>query len=213
MFLVKVLKDFFFTYPTPVNLSFIWNFGVLSFVYLIIQVVTGIFISMHFIADGFNSFFSIEDFVRNISFGWFLRYLHANGASFFFACVFIHIIRNLYFKSYKKPRELIWNIGIIIFIIMVVTAFTGYVLPWGQMSFWAATVITNLFTAIPFIGFYITVWLWGNFSVGNVLVTRFLTFHFLLPFLILLLVVIHFVFLHLVGSSNKLNILIKFDKI
>jgi len=168
---------------------------------------------MHYVADESLAFLSVEDIMRNVSYGWLIRYMHANIASFFFFCVFIHMARNLYYTSYENPRSITWNIGVLIFILMIVAAFTGYVLPWGQMSFWAATVITNLFSAIPFCGELITYWLWGGYSVNSATLTRFFTFHFIIPFIILFLVILHIIFLHEVGSSNKLSIFLFFDKI
>jgi len=160
------IYNFFFNYPTPGNLVTMWNYGVLSFVFLILQIVTGLFLSMYYSAHEAFAFVSVESVImRDVTLGWLFRYMHSNGASFFFACVYIHLFRSLYYFSYIKPRLIVWNIGVIILLLMIITAFTGYVLPWGQMSYWAATVITNLFSAIPFFGEYIVLWLWGSFSV------------------------------------------------
>ena len=191
-----------------------WNFGVLSFIFLISQVVTGVLLSMYYAPHEAFAFVSVESVImRDVSFGWLLRYMHSNGASFFFICVYIHLFRSLYYFSYVKPRLVVWNIGVIILLLMIITAFTGYVLPWGQMSYWAATVITNLFSAIPIFGEYIVLWLWGSFSVSSITLNRFFTFHFVFPFLLLFFVFLHFVFLHKVGSSNNLLINKKVDKI
>jgi len=208
-----LIYNFFFNYPTPSNLTFLWNFGVLSFIFFIIQFITGFFLSMYYFPYDILAFNSVENIMREVTFGWIIRYLHSNGASFFFFFVFLHIFRNLFYFSFLKPRFQIWNIGVLIFLLMIITAFTGYVLPWGQMSFWAATVITNLFSAVPIFGNYITVWLWGSYSVTGATLNRFFSFHFILPFILLILVIIHFLFLHEVGSSNNLQIIKSFDKI
>ena len=208
------IYNFFFNYPTPGNLVTMWNFGVLSFLFLSIQVISGLFLSMYYSAHEAFAFVSVESVImRDASFGWLFRYIHSNGASFFFACVYIHLFRSLYYFSYIKPRLIVWNIGVIILLLMIITAFTGYVLPWGQMSYWAATVITNLFSAIPIFGEHIVLWLWGSFSVSTITLNRFFTFHFVLPFVLLFFVFLHFVFLHKVGSSNNLLINKKIDKI
>lgn len=208
------IYNFFFNYPTPGNLVTMWNYGVLSFVFLLIQIVSGLFLSMYYSAHEAFAFVSVESIImRDVSFGWLFRYIHSNGASFFFACVYIHLFRSLYYFSYIKPRLIVWNVGVIILLLMIITAFTGYVLPWGQMSYWAATVITNLFSAIPIFGEHIVLWLWGSFSVSSITLNRFFTFHFVLPFILLFFVFLHFVFLHKVGSSNNLLINKKVDKI
>lgn len=208
------IYNFFFNYPTPGNLVIMWNYGVLSFIFLLIQVFTGLFLSMYYTAHEAFAFVSVESIImRDVSFGWLFRYIHANGASFFFACVYIHLFRSLYYFSYIKPRLIVWNLGVIILLLMIITAFTGYVLPWGQMSYWAATVITNLFSAIPIFGEHIVLWLWGSFSVSSVTLNRFFTFHFVFPFVLLFFVFLHFVFLHKIGSSNNLLINKKIDKI
>ena len=193
-------------YPTPKNLNYWWNFGSLAGFFLLVQIITGIILSMHYTAHVDHAFNSIEHIMRNVNHGWLIRYIHMNGASFFFIVVYIHIFRGLYYGSYKAPRELLWWLGILILLLMMATAFMGYVLPWGQMSFWGATVITNLFSAIPLIGDTITQWLWGGYSVDNPTLSRFYTLHFLLPFLIVGVVILHIVALHTHGSNNPLGI-------
>ena len=193
-------------YPTPKNLSYAWNFGSLLGIMLVIMIVTGLMLSMHYVADTALAFDSVEHLMREVNYGWLLRYMHANGASMFFILVYIHIARGLYYGSYKSPRELLWIIGVVIFLMMMATAFMGYVLPWGQMSFWGATVITNLFSAIPVVGESIVQWLWGGFSVDNPTLQKFYSLHFLLPFLILGVTVVHLIALHQFGSNNPLGI-------
>ena len=200
------LKHSAVDYPTPRNLNYWWNFGSLAGFFLLVQIITGIILSMHYTAHVDHAFDSIEHIMRNVNHGWLIRYIHMNGASFFFIVVYIHIFRGLYYGSYKAPRELLWWLGIIILLLMMATAFMGYVLPWGQMSFWGATVITNLFSAIPLIGDNITQWLWGGYSVDNPTLSRFYTLHFLFPFLIVGVVVLHIVALHTHGSNNPLGI-------
>jgi ubiquinol-cytochrome c reductase cytochrome b subunit len=200
------LKHSAVDYPTPKNLNYWWNFGSLAGFFLLVQIITGVILSMHYTAHVDYAFDSIEHIMRNVNHGWLIRYIHMNGASFFFIVVYIHIFRGLYYGSYKAPRELLWWLGIIILLLMMATAFMGYVLPWGQMSFWGATVITNLFSAIPLIGDNITQWLWGGYSVDNPTLSRFYTLHFLLPFLIVAVVVLHIVALHTHGSNNPLGI-------
>jgi ubiquinol-cytochrome c reductase cytochrome b/c1 subunit len=196
-------------YPTPKNLNYWWTFGgILSFC-LIIQIVTGLTLAMHYIAHADLAFESVEHIMRDVNYGWLIRYIHANGASMFFLAVYIHIFRSLFYGSYKSPREIIWIIGIMIYLLMMAAAFMGYVLPWGQMSFWGATVITNLFSAIPLIGEGIVNWLWGGYSVDNPTLTRFFTLHYLIPFLILGLVVLHIWALHIPGNNNPVGIDIK----
>ena len=200
------LKHSAVDYPTPRNLNYWWNFGSLAGFFLLVQIITGVILSMHYTAHVDHAFDSIEHIMRNVNHGWLIRYIHMNGASFFFIVVYIHIFRGLYYGSYKAPRELLWWLGILILLLMMATAFMGYVLPWGQMSFWGATVITNLFSAIPLIGDNITQWLWGGYSVDNPTLSRFYTLHFLLPFLIVGVVVLHIVALHTHGSNNPLGI-------
>ena len=189
-------------YPTPKNLNYWWTFGGILTFCLITQIITGLVLAMHYVADANLAFASVEHIMRDVNYGWLLRYLHANGASMFFIAVYLHMARSLFYGSYKEPRELIWIIGVFIFLLMIATAFMGYVLPWGQMSFWGATVITNLFSAIPFFGEAITNWLWGDYSVGSALLTRFFTLHYLMPFLIFGLVILHIWALHVPGNNN-----------
>ena len=196
-------------YPTPKNLNYWWTFGGILTFCLITQIVTGIVLGMHYIAHADLAFSSVEHIMRDVNYGWLIRYVHANGASMFFLAVYIHIFRALYYGSYKSPREVIWIIGMLIYFLMMATAFLGYVLPWGQMSFWGATVITNLFSAIPLIGESITNWLWGGYSVDNPTLTRFFSLHYLFPFLILGLVILHIWALHVPGNNNPIGIDIK----
>ncbi|SDG70588.1 cytochrome b [Roseospirillum parvum] len=196
-------------YPTPKNLNYWWNFGSLAAFVLIVMVATGIFLAMHYVPHGDMAFASIERLMREVDYGWLLRYAHANGASMFFLVVYIHIFRGLYYGSYAKPRELLWIIGVVIMLAMMATAFMGYVLPWGQMSFWAAKVITSMFSAVPIFGEDLVVWIWGGFSVGSPTLTRFFSLHYLLPFLILALVFLHVWALHTTKSNNPLGIDIK----
>jgi len=201
------------TYPAPSNFSYWWNFGVLAFVCLLLQILTGIFLAMHYTPHADLAFSSVEHIMRDVNYGWLLRYMHLNGASFFFLAVYVHMFRGIYYGSYNKPRELLWVIGVIILFLMILTAFMGYVLPWGQMSFWAATVITNLASVIPILGDTIVLWLWGGFSVDNATLNRFFSFHYLFPFVITALVILHVIFLHEHGSNNPLGINSKVDKI
>ena len=207
------IYNFLGRYPTSLNLSYLWNFGFSSAIFLLIQLVTGIFLSMHYVANVDYAFFSIESIMRDVNYGWLLRYFHSNGASFFFFCVYVHLFRNLFFLSFLPPKRGVWNLGIIIMFLMIIAAFTGYVLPWGQMSFWAATVITNLCSVIPIIGNYIVIWLWGGYSINTETLNRFFSFHFLVPFVILVLVLFHIILLHHRGSSNKLKVNVFFDKV
>lgn len=201
-------------YPTPRNLSYWWNFGSLAGFILVVQIITGIVLAMHYTPHVAHAFDSVEHIMRDVNWGWLIRYLHSNGASMFFAVVYIHIFRGLYYGSYKAPRELLWMIGVVILLLMMMTAFMGYVLPWGQMSFWAATVITNLFSAIPLVGEGIVTWLWGGFAVDNPTLNRFFSLHYLLPFVIVGMVFLHLVALHTHGSNNPLGIdLTRKDKI
>lgn len=193
-------------YPTPKNLNYWWNFGSLAGVVLVMMIVTGIVLAMHYTPHVNYAFDSVERIMRDVNYGWLIRYVHMNGASAFFIIVYIHILRGLYFGSYKAPRELLWMLGVVILLLMMATAFLGYVLPWGQMSFWGATVITNLFSAIPLIGDPIVTWLWGGFSVDNPTLNRFFSLHYLLPFVIVGVVVLHVVALHTHGSNNPVGI-------
>lgn len=199
-------------YRTPKNLNYAWNFGSLAGIALVIQILTGLFLAMQYTPQIGMAFDSVENIMRNVNYGWLIRYLHAVGASMFFAVVYIHIARGLYYSSYKSPRELLWFIGLIVFLLMMATAFMGYVLPWGQMSFWGATVISSLFTAIPWIGDSIHTWLLGGFSVSNATLNRFFALHFLLPFLIVAVVIVHLIALHHRGSSNPTGVEVKSKK-
>jgi len=196
-------------YPTPKNLNYWWTFGGILTFCLITQIVTGIILAMHYVAHADLAFGSVEHIMRDVNYGWLIRYVHANGASMFFLAVYIHIFRALYYGSYKAPREMIWILGMLIYFLMMAAAFMGYVLPWGQMSFWGATVITNLFSAIPLVGESITNWLWGGYSVDNPTLTRFFSLHYLIPFLILGLVILHIWALHIPGNNNPIGIDIK----
>jgi ubiquinol-cytochrome c reductase cytochrome b/c1 subunit len=193
-------------YPTPRNLSYWWNYGSLAGLMLVIMILTGIVLAMHYDPNADNAFNSVEHIMRDVQWGWLIRYIHMNGASFFFAVVYIHLFRGLYFGSYKEPRELLWMLGVVILILMMATAFMGYVLPWGQMSYWGATVITNLFGAIPAVGNTIVTWLWGGFAVGAPTLNRFYSLHYLLPFIIVGVVGLHLIALHQHGSNNPLGI-------
>jgi len=201
-------------YQTPRNLNYWWNFGSLAGICLMLQIVTGVVLAMHYTPHVAHAFDSVEHIMRDVNWGWLLRYAHANGASMFFIVVYIHIFRGLYYGSYKAPRELLWMLGVVILFLMMATAFMGYVLPWGQMSFWAATVITNLFSAVPLFGEAIVTWLWGGFSVDNPTLNRFFSLHYLLPFVIVGVVFLHLVALHTHGSNNPVGIdLTKKEKI
>lgn len=193
-------------FPTPKNFNYFWNFGAIAMFMLVTMIVTGISMAMHYAANTGIAFDSVERVMRDVNYGWLLRYLHANGASFFFIAVYVHIFRGMYYGSYKAPRELLWIFGMIIFLLMMATAFMGYVLPWGQMSFWGATVITNLFSAIPVVGTTIVEALWGGFSVDNPTLNRFFALHYLLPFVIVGVVFLHVWALHVVGSNNPSGI-------
>jgi ubiquinol-cytochrome c reductase cytochrome b subunit len=199
-------------YPAPKNLSYLWNLGSIAGIALVIQIITGIVLAMHYTPHVDHAFESVEHIMRNVNYGWLLRYIHAVGASMFFVSVYLHILRGLYYGSYKSPRELLWHIGIVIFVAMMATAFMGYVLPWGQMSYWGATVITNLFSAIPIVGESIVTWLWGGFSVDNPTLNRFFSLHYLLPFIIVALVCLHLVALHIHGSNNPTGLDVKSPK-
>ena len=196
-------------YPVPRNLNYWWNFGSLAMFMLAVMIFSGIFLAMNYTPHVTLAFDSVERIMRDVNFGWLIRYMHSNGASFFFIVVYIHIFRGLYYGSYKAPRELLWMLGVVILLLMMATAFMGYVLPWGQMSFWGATVITNLFSAFPVIGDHIVTWLWGGFSVDNPTLNRFFSLHYLLPFAIVGVVVLHLVALHRFGSGNPLGIDVK----
>jgi len=192
----------FVSYPTPRNLNYFWTFGAILSVMLAVQIITGVILAMHYVPDSKLAFDSIEHIMRDVNYGWLIRYLHTNGASFFFLAVYLHIFRGIYYGSYKAPREVLWILGMIIYVLMMATAFMGYVLPWGQMSFAGATVITNLFTAIPLVGTGIAHWLWGGYAVGDPTLNRFFALHYLLPFMIVGVVVLHVWALHVVGQNN-----------
>ncbi|MCC6735909.1 MAG: cytochrome b/b6 [Bauldia sp.] len=205
----SLIHSSFIAFPTPRNLNYWWTFGGILAFMLAVQIVTGIVLAMHYIPSSDGAFNSVEAIMRDVNYGWLLRYIHANGASMFFVAVYIHMFRGLYYGSYKAPREVLWIIGVLLFLLMVATAFLGYVLPWGQMSYWAATVITNLFGAIPVVGEAISTWLWGGFAVGQPLLNRFFSLHYLLPFMIAGLVVLHIWALHVPGNGNPLGINVK----
>ena len=211
--ILSVVSNHIIDYPTPVNLNYFYGFGSLAGIMLVIQILTGIFLAMHYTPHIDFAFNSVEHIMRDVNYGYLIRYIHANGASFFFLVVYIHIFRGLYYGSYITPREKVWCSGVIIFILMMATAFMGYVLPWGQMSFWGATVITNLFSAIPLIGKSIVDWLWGGFAVDNPTLNRFFSLHFTLPFVIVGLVLIHIILLHEIGSNNPLGLNLKTENI
>ena len=210
--LFTMMQKEYGVFPTPKNFNYFWNFGALAMVNLMIMIVTSIFLAMNYQPNTAMAFDSVERIVRDVNFGWLLRYVHANGASMFFIVTYIHIFRGLYYGSYKKPRELLWIIGVVILLLMMATAFMGYVLPWGQMSYWGATVITNLFSAIPVVGEYIVTLLWGGFSVDNPTLNRFFSLHYLLPFVITGVVFLHIVALHITGSNNPLGIEVKSEQ-
>nr|YP_004222761.1 apocytochrome b [Glaucocystis nostochinearum]ADW83133.1 apocytochrome b [Glaucocystis nostochinearum] len=209
----SIFKQHLIDYPTPLNLSYLWGFGSLAAICLVIQILTGILLAMHYTPHVDLAFASVEHIMRDVNYGWFLRYVHANGASMFFIVVYIHMFRGLYYGSYTAPRQALWIIGVAIFLLMMATAFMGYVLPWGQMSFWGATVITNLFSAIPLVGDSIVYWLWGGFSVDNATLNRFFSLHYLMPFVIAGLGFLHMIALHQNGSNNPLGILVGVEKI
>ena len=194
------------SFPTPRNFNYFWNFGALAMINLLIMIATGVVLAMHYTPHTAFAFDSVERIMRDVNYGWLLRYAHANGASMFFIVTYIHNWRGLYYGSYKAPREILWILGVVIFLLMMATAFMGYVLPWGQMSFWGATVITNLFSAIPLVGADIVTWLWGGFSVDNPTLNRFFSLHYLLPFVIVGVVFLHVAALHVTGSNNPLGI-------
>nr|AAR25292.1 cytochrome b [Tangara chilensis]AAR25293.1 cytochrome b [Tangara chilensis]UYG47197.1 cytochrome b [Tangara chilensis] len=209
--ILKIINDALIDLPAPSNISTWWNFGSLLGVCLITQIITGLLLAMHYTADTNLAFSSVAHMCRDVQFGWLIRNLHANGASFFFICIYLHIGRGIYYGSYLNKET--WNVGVILLLTLMATAFVGYVLPWGQMSFWGATVITNLFSAIPYIGQTLVEWAWGGFSVDNPTLTRFFALHFLLPFVIAGLTLVHLTFLHETGSNNPTGIPSDCDKI
>jgi len=204
-----LIHSSFIVFPNPRNLNYWWTFGGILAFMLVAQIVTGVVLVMHYTPHTSLAFSSVEGIMRDVNYGWLLRYLHANGASMFFVAVYVHIFRGLYYGSYKAPREVLWILGMIIFLLMMATGFMGYVLPWGQMSFWGATVITNLFSAIPIVGETIVTWLWGGFSVDNPTLNRFFSLHYLLPFMIAGVVVLHIWALHIPGSNNPTGVSVK----
>ncbi len=207
--LTRLMYDSFVAYPVPRNLNYFYTFGGILSIMLVVQIVTGVVLAMHYVPHEDFAFDSIEHIMRNVNYGWLLRYIHSNGASMFFLAVYIHIFRGLYFGSYKAPREILWILGVVIFLLMMATAFMGYVLPWGQMSFWGATVITNLFSAIPLVGESVVTWLWGGFAVGQPTLNRFYSLHYLLPFMIAGVVALHVWALHVTGQTNPTGIEVK----
>nr|YP_010148285.1 cytochrome b [Potamotrygon orbignyi]QQV68709.1 cytochrome b [Potamotrygon orbignyi] len=209
--LLKIVNSSLIDLPTPINISIWWNFGSILGLCLVIQILTGLFLAMHYTPDISSAFSSIAHISRDVNYGWLIRNIHANGASMFFICTYLHIARGLYYGSYLNKET--WNIGVIILLLLMITAFVGYVLPWGQMSFWGATVITNLLSAFPYIGNMLVQWIWGGFSVDNATLTRFFTFHFLFPFMIAALTMIHLLFLHEAGSNNPTGLTSDMDKI
>lgn len=208
---IKIINGSLIDLPSPSNISIWWNFGSLLALCLITQILTGLFLTIYYTANIELAFFSVNYICRNVNYGWLIRTLHANGASFFFICIYLHIGRGIYYESFNLKYT--WFIGVIILFILIATAFIGYVLPWGQISFWGATVITNLLSAIPYLGTILVNWIWGGFAVDNATLTRFYTFHFLLPFIILILTIIHLLFLHQTGSNNPLGLNRNIDKI
>lgn len=209
--LAKIVNNSFIDLPTPSNISAWWNFGSLLGICLLLQIATGLFLAMHYTPDTTTAFSSVTHICRDVNYGWIIRYIHANGASIFFICLFLHVGRGLYYGSYTFSET--WNIGVILLLTVIATAFIGYVLPWGQISFWGATVITNLLSAIPYIGSNLVEWIWGGFSVDKATLTRFFAFHFILPFIITALAIIHLLFLHETGSNNPSGITSESDKI
>ena len=207
--LVRLMYDSFVDFPSPKNLNYWWTFGGILAICLVVQILTGIILAMHYTPHVDYAFDSVEHIMRDVNYGWLLRYVHANGASMFFLAVYIHMFRGLYYGSYKEPREMLWILGVVIFLLMMATAFMGYVLPWGQMSYWGATVITNLFSAIPVVGESIRTLLWGGFSVDNATLNRFFSLHYLLPFAIAGVVVLHIWALHIPGNNNPTGVEVK----
>nr|YP_007890854.1 cytochrome b [Johnius grypotus]AGH27496.1 cytochrome b [Johnius grypotus] len=209
--LLKIANDALVDLPAPSNISAWWNFGSLLGLCLGAQILTGLFLAMHYTSDISMAFSSVAHICRDVNYGWLIRNLHANGASFFFICLYLHIGRGLYYGSYLYKET--WNIGVVLFLLVMMTAFVGYVLPWGQMSFWGATVITNLLSAVPYVGNTLVQWIWGGFSVDNATLTRFFAFHFLLPFIVAAATLLHLIFLHETGSNNPLGLNSDADKI
>lgn len=210
--IISLMHDSFVSFPTPRNLNYFWTFGGILTVMLVVQIISGIALAMHYTPHASMAFSSVEHIMRDVNYGWLMRYMHSNGASMFFIAVYIHMFRGLYYGSYKEPREVLWILGVIIFLLMIATAFMGYVLPWGQMSFWGATVITNLFSAIPVVGETVVTFLWGGYSVDNPTLNRFFSLHYLLPFMIFGVVILHVWALHVAGQNNPTGIDVKSSK-
>jgi len=211
--LISAVYHGFISYPAPSNITYFWNFGIYALTCLLIQIITGVALAMHYAPEVNLAFYSVEHIMRDVVYGWLLRYIHANGASMFFIVVYMHTFRGLYYSSFLYPKEPLWIVGVVILLLMILTAFMGYVLPWGQMSFWGATVITNLVSALPYVGNSIVVWLWGGYSIDNATLNRFFSFHYLFPFIITGLVGVHILFLHEHGSNNPLGVHFKSDSI
>ncbi len=207
--IVELVKSSAMDFPTPKNLNYWWTFGGILAVMLVVQIITGIVLVMHYTPHVDLAFNSVEHIMRDVNYGWLMRYMHSNGASMFFIAVYIHIFRGMYYGSYKAPREVLWIIGVLIYLVMMATAFMGYVLPWGQMSFWGAKVITNLFSAIPFVGEAVTTWLWGGYAIDNPTLNRFFSLHYLLPFVLAGLVGLHIWALHVPGNNNPTGVNVK----
>ncbi len=207
--IMELVQGQLMDFPTPKNLNYWWTFGGILAIMLVAQLITGIVLAMHYTAHVDMAFNSVEHIMRDVNYGWLIRYLHANGASMFFIAVYVHMFRGMYYGSYKAPREVLWMIGVLIYLVMMATAFMGYVLPWGQMSFWGAKVITNLFSAIPFVGESVTTWLWGGYSVDNPTLNRFFSLHYLLPFVLAGLVGLHIWALHVPGNGNPTGVNVK----
>nr|YP_010398708.1 cytochrome b [Hylemya nigrimana]UQK95127.1 cytochrome b [Hylemya nigrimana] len=209
--ILKITNNALVDLPAPINISSWWNFGSLLGLCLIIQIITGLFLAMHYTADVMMAFNSVNHICRDVNYGWLLRTLHSNGASFFFICIYLHTGRGMYYSSYLYTPT--WLVGVLILFLVMGTAFMGYVLPWGQMSFWGATVITNLLSAVPYLGIDLVQWVWGGFAIDNATLTRFFTFHFILPFIVLAMMMIHLLFLHQTGSNNPMGLNSNIDKI
>jgi quinol-cytochrome oxidoreductase complex cytochrome b subunit len=207
--IIRLAYDSAIDFPTPKNLNYWWTFGGILAVCLVVQILTGVVLAMHYVANADLAFNSVEHIMRDVNYGWMIRYIHANGASMFFLAVYVHIGRGLYYGSYKAPREVLWLLGCVIYLLMMATAFMGYVLPWGQMSYYGAVVITSLFGAIPYVGNALTTWLWGGFAVGNDTLNRFFSLHYLMPFMIAGVVGLHIWALHVPGNNNPTGVNVK----
>jgi ubiquinol-cytochrome c reductase cytochrome b/c1 subunit len=210
--IIGLVHSSFVAFPVPRNVNYMWTFGAILIAILVLQIVTGVVLAMHYTPHADMAFASIEHIMRDVNYGWLMRYLHANGASMFFVAVYIHMFKGMYYGSYKAPREVLWILGVIILLLMMATAFMGYVLPWGQMSYWGATVITNLFSVIPVVGETVVTFLWGGYSVGNPTLNRFFSLHYLLPFMLVGVVALHIWALHIPGNNNPTGIPIKSEK-